>query len=88
VHDAVAEATGRISAQPLRTGWKGVPLKKLDFDRGKRKGKENKMGKKGHGRREQNNSTQAESVSAEGVTTDGGKHGGGGIIDVRQTGNA
>jgi hypothetical protein len=69
--------------------WKvGDPIKKPDFGRGKRKGKEVEMGKQGHGRRGQNNATEADAATGEGAATSGGENGGGGNVDASQAGNA
>jgi hypothetical protein len=66
--------------------WKqGDLMKKPEFDKTKRIGKEKVKGEKGHSRPGQNHTTEAERATGEGATGDGGENGrGGGNIDDSQ----
>jgi hypothetical protein len=88
VYDAVAEATGHISAQPLRTGRRVTRLRNRTSTSPKEKAREKENGEKGHGRRGQNNATEAEAVTGEDAAGGTGKNGGAGNINVSQVGNA
>ncbi|KAF8532332.1 hypothetical protein BDD12DRAFT_902317 [Trichophaea hybrida] len=69
--------------------WKkGDPIKKLDFDKTKRQGKEKEKGEKGCWRHGQNNTTKAEAPTGDGAASGGGKNGSSGNSDVNQEGNA
>jgi hypothetical protein len=66
----------------------GDPIKKPDFDKAKRRGREMEKGEKGHGRCGQNNATETEAATGEDAAGGGGENGSGGNVNVSQAGNA
>jgi hypothetical protein len=68
--------------------WKeGDLIKKPDFDKAKRSGREKEKGETGHERCGQNNATEAEAATGEGAAEGGGENGGGGNVNFSQVGN-
>jgi hypothetical protein len=69
--------------------WKeGDPIKKPDWNKAMKRGREKEKGGKGHGRCGQNDATEAEAATGDGANGGVGENGGGGDGNVSQEGNA
>ncbi|KAF8536979.1 hypothetical protein BDD12DRAFT_888717 [Trichophaea hybrida] len=71
-----------------KDSMEGDPIKKPDFNKAKRRRREQEKGEKGHRRCAHNHTTEAEAVTVKGAAGDRGKNGGCGNINVSQAGNA
>ncbi|KAF8248247.1 hypothetical protein K440DRAFT_642740 [Wilcoxina mikolae CBS 423.85] len=85
-----------LTPDPMESGsirqtnsYEGDPIKKLEFNKAKGKGKERKKGEKGHGRLGQNNVAEVEAARSEGTTGGSSEDSGSSNdADVSQMGNA